>query len=123
MLVGAYTDRYRAIFSLGPAAAAWQYGGNFIYCDPDDEEEIALRSPLKWLHCIESPMYVLEGTNGGNYETLKAMEKASSNSNIRFLGVEGHDHFSLIAPLCEKLAEQILQGEIKLTAQTVLDLK
>ena len=34
MLVGACSDRFRAIFSLGPVAAAAQYGGDFVYCDP-----------------------------------------------------------------------------------------
>ena len=35
MLVGECSDRYRAIFALGPVAAQ-QYGGEMVYCDPGD---------------------------------------------------------------------------------------
>lgn len=42
MMVGACSDRFRAIFSLGPVAAANQYGGEYVYCDINNEKEIEL---------------------------------------------------------------------------------
>jgi len=123
MLVGAYSGRYRAIFALGPVAAAAQYGGELVYCDATDEEEMALRSPICWLHCAANPMYVFEGAEGGNREAVQEMAKANSNPNIKFFTVPGHDHFSVIAPLTEKLAEQIVKGQVHVTQQTVQGLR
>ena len=55
MLIGECTDRYRGIFSLGPVAAAGQYGGEFVYCDQNNEREMELRSPIHWMHCVKTP--------------------------------------------------------------------
>ncbi len=123
MLVGACSDRYRAIFSLGPVAAAEQYGGDYVYCDPSNEVEMRLRSPIYWMHCVKSPMYVMEGA-GGNWDgAIEIMANENSNPNIEFFKIAGHDHFSVIAPLTERLAEQIVKGQAKVTQQTVQDLR
>lgn len=123
ILVGACSDRYRAIFSLGPVAAAQQYGGNFVYCDPNDENEMRLRSPIHWMHCVKSPMYVLEGENGNWDGAIEIMAAKNTNPFIKFLKIAGHDHFSVIAPLVEKLADQIVSGQVDVTQQTVHDLR
>ncbi len=123
MLVGACSDRYRAIFSLGPVAAAAQYGGQFVYCDVNNEQEMTLRSPVFWLHGVKSPMYVFEGAENGNWDAVQIMADANSNPEIQFFKVPGQDHFSVIAPLTEKLAEQIVKGHINVTTQTVQGLR
>lgn len=123
MLVGECTDRYSAIFALGPVAEASQYGGDYVYCDPDDEDELVLRSPIFWLHSVKSPMYVFEGASGGNWDAIELMIEGNSNSNIQFFKVPGKDHFSVIAPLAEKLADQIVEGRINITSQTVQGLR
>jgi dienelactone hydrolase len=124
MLVGECTDRYRAIFSLGPVAAAMQYGGNLIYCDPNDKQEMRLRSPLYWMHCVTSPMYVFEGEGSENWEHgAVIMRDENSNPKIQFFKVPGHDHFSVIAPLTEELAKQIIKGQVNPTQQTVQELR
>ena len=118
MLVAASSDRYRAVFSLGPVASASQYGGNYCYCDPNDQREIRLRSPLNWLHCVHSPLFVLEGAKNGNWDgAIDVMAKQNTNPNIQFFRVPGHDHFSVIAPVVELLAEQIASGKVILTNQ------
>jgi dienelactone hydrolase len=119
MVVAECSDRYKAVFALGPVAVASQYGGDFIYCDPLDQREIALRSPLPWLHCVKSPLYVFEGASRGNWDAIQLMADANTNPQIHFFKVPGHDHFSIIAPLAEKLAAQIVQGQINITEQTV----
>ena len=123
MLVGACSDRYRAIFSLGPVAAASQYGGGYAYCDPADENEMALRAPIFWLQDVKSPMYVFEGAKNGNWDSVQRMSDKNANPKIQFFKVPGHDHFDVIAPLTEKLAEQIVKGQINVTQQTVQGLQ
>lgn len=123
MMVGASTDRYRAVFALGPVATAAQYGGDMVYCDPNDEQEMALRSPALWLHCIDSPMYVIEGASNGNWLAIQQMVNLNSNPNVHFFKVAGHDHFSVIAPVAELLARQIVQGNVKVTAEMLQNLR
>ena len=123
MVVGACSDRYRAIFSLGPVAAAGQYGGDYVYCDLNNDKEIALRSPIFWLHCVKSPMYVFEGAENGNWDAIQLMVDENSNPKIQFFKVPGHDHFSVIAPLTEKLADQIVKGQINVTQQDLQRLR
>jgi dienelactone hydrolase len=123
MVVAACTDRYRAIFSLGPVAAAGQYGGDYLYCDLNDEKELELRSPILWLHSVKSPLYVFEGAEHGNWESIQLMVNQNGNPQIQFFQVPGHDHFSVIAPLSEKLAEQIVAGQVNVTPQTVQGLQ
>lgn len=123
MVVGAYSDRYREIFALGPVAVASQYGGEYIYCNFRNEKEVMLRSPLFWLHSVQSPMYVFEGAEQGNWDVIELMVKQNKNPKIQFFRVPDHDHFTVIAPLAELLAEQINQGKIEVTQQTVNDLE
>jgi dienelactone hydrolase len=123
MLVGACSDRYRAIFSLGPVAAAGQYGGDYVYCDPNNQDEMRLRSPIFWLHCVKSPMYVFDGENGNWDGAIKVMADENSNPNIQFYRIAGHDHFSAIAPLVEKLADQVVSGKVNVTQQTIQGLR
>ncbi|WP_146565332.1 alpha/beta hydrolase family protein [Posidoniimonas corsicana] len=123
MLVGESTDRYRAVFSLGPVATPYHYGGDYLYCDPEDDEELTVRAPIVWLHCVKRPMYVFEGGERGNWESIQLMAADNTNPNVRFLRVPGHDHFSVIAPLAEVLAEQIVQGQIEVDEQLVSDLQ
>jgi dipeptidyl aminopeptidase/acylaminoacyl peptidase len=123
MLVGECSDRYQAIFSLGPVAVAAHYGGEFVYCDPNDENELKLRSPLIWMHCVKTPMYVFEGAREGNWDAAQMMADRNTNPKIQFFKVPGHDHFSVITPLAEKLAEKIVQGRVSITEETVKNLR
>ncbi|MFO1006461.1 MAG: prolyl oligopeptidase family serine peptidase [Planctomycetaceae bacterium] len=124
MLVAASSDRYRAVFSLGPVATAQQYGGRFIYCDFNDAREIELRSPVAWLHCVKSPMYVMEGAESENWRGASLiMSQHNKNPQIRFIPVPGYDHFNVIAPLTELIASQIIHGEVNITPQLVQNLR
>ena len=118
MLVGACTDRYRAIFAFGPVASVDQYGGEFVYCDLNNDDEVVLRSPLFWLHSVKSPMYVIEGGVDGNWASIQEMVAANKNPQIQFFRVPGQDHFSVLAPATEKLAQQISTGQLNISQQT-----
>lgn len=123
MLVGACADRYKAIFSLGPVAAAGQYGGDYIYCDTNNEREMRLRSPIHWMHCVKSPMFVIEGEKGNWDGAIEIMADENSNPKIQFFKITGHDHFSVIGPVNEKLAEQISSGQVNVNQQTFKGLR
>lgn len=123
MLVGASTDRYQAVFSFGPVAAASQYGGQYVYCDSNDINEIRLRSPIYWMHCVNKPMYVLEGEDGNWEGAIEVMAAQNTNPKIKFFRIAGHDHFTVIAPLAEMLASQIVKGQVDVTQQTVTGLR
>ena len=119
MLVGASSDRYRGIISLGPVASPVQYGGSYMYCDPNDEKEISLRSPIDWLHCVNSPMYVIEGEEGNWEGGIELMASENTNDKIKFFRVLNHDHFKVIAPVAEELAKQIVNNQFLVTQETI----
>ncbi|MDA7932224.1 DUF4190 domain-containing protein [Mariniblastus sp.] len=122
MLAGESSDKFRAIFALGPVAYAHSYRGDFVYCDPRNTKEMELRSPIYWLSCVSSPMYVFEGEENGNWDELKKMSDVNLNPNIQFHKVRDHDHFSLISPLTEALAEQLKKGKIRIDDMTSVSL-
>lgn len=123
LLVAECSDRYRAVFSFGPVHDVRGYGGEFVPVDESKQQEMLLRSPGSWLHCITKPVFVIEGRNG-NSEALQAMQRISTSSTIQFLTVEGQDHFSVLGPINQMLAHKILQDigpttNLALTAQEV----
>lgn len=115
MLVGECTDRYRAIFAIGPVADVSQYGGNYVYCDPNDDSELLLRSPLYWMHGVKSPLYVIEGELGNWDGSIEIMARENNNKNIRFYRLTKQNHFNIIAPVTELLAKQVADERIDLT--------
>lgn len=113
MLVAESTDRYQAVFAFGPVAAAIQYGGELVYADPNNKREMALRSPLFWLDDVRRPLYVFEGAEQGNWDgAIELMATENKNPNVRFFKLDGHSHFSALAPVNELIAKQIVRGNI-----------
>jgi hypothetical protein len=94
-----------------------------MYCDLNDDKEVALRAPIFWLHGVKSPMYVFEGANHGNWPAIQMMVDENQNPNIQFFQVPGHDHFSEIAPVTELLAGQIVSGQVNVTTEMVQGLR
>ncbi|MBY0588122.1 prolyl oligopeptidase family serine peptidase [bacterium] len=121
LLVAECTDRFRAVFSFGPSDDVRSYSWTARLPEHDRK----LRSPLYWLSGIRSPTFVMEGTRGdSNVRSLKVMESANKNSRVRFFAVPGRDHFSILAPTNELLAEKILadQGSESTIDFTLLEL-
>jgi len=123
MVVAEMTDRFAGVFSLGPVANPIQYGGEFLYCNTNNAQEIKLRSPIDWMNDVQKPLFVFEGANQGNWEAIKMMQDKNSNSNIQFFKVAGHDHFSVIAPLTELLAQRITEGDVQVKASDLKGLR
>jgi dipeptidyl aminopeptidase/acylaminoacyl peptidase len=110
MLVAASTDRFRGVFSFGPAHNVRGYGPEFLPFDTSNPKEIALRAPALWLHSVRCPTFVFEGTREpANVDSLRAMQKASKNPLIHFHVVKGATHFSILAPTNRLIARKMLQ--------------
>ena len=56
MLVAEYSDRFRAVFSFGPADDVRGYGGQFVPANLSDPKDYELRSPGRWLSSVRSPL-------------------------------------------------------------------
>ena len=110
LLTAESTERFHAVFSLGPVSHASHYGGDLVYCDTDDDEEMGLRSPLYWRDDIRTPTLVIEGEDG-NWDSIELLADENANPLLRFYKVRGHDHWSVIAPVLEVLAPKVAAGD------------
>lgn len=109
MLVAASTDKFRAVISFGPVEDVTGYNEpNWVPIGTSDRKEISLRSPLAWLHSIKTKTIVIEGAEQGNASSVKAMERANKNPLVEFHVVPNKDHFSILAPVNNYLASEIL---------------
>jgi dipeptidyl aminopeptidase/acylaminoacyl peptidase len=109
LLVAESTDRFRGIFSFGPASDVSHYESQFLPFDTSNPREIEVRSPGRWLSSVRSPTFVFEGTERGNLSALEAMQRASANPLIHFHPVRRADHFSILAPTNGLIARKILE--------------
>jgi dienelactone hydrolase len=112
LLAAECSDRFRAVFSFGPAADVVQYGKDTVPFDPTDKMERALRAPVLWLHpnSIRKPVFVFEGT-GGNLQSLQVMAQVSMSPLVHFHEVEGADHFNILAPVTRVIAAKIVKDD------------
>jgi dipeptidyl aminopeptidase/acylaminoacyl peptidase len=112
LLVAECSDRFRGVFSFGPVDDIRGYGGQFTEAvNTSDTKEVQLRSPGFWLHSIQSPTFVFEGTVDGNLRSLEAMAAKSQNPKARFFPVKGVNHFSILAPVNTLIAQKILKDD------------
>ncbi len=110
LLTAASTDRFRAVFSFGPIADVTGYGAEILPFDVLNKRECDLRAPVLWMHSIQCPTLVLEGTDQpGNIDSLQAMERACQNPLVWFCPVQGANHFNILAPGTKLIAEKVLR--------------
>lgn len=105
MLVTECTDRFRATFAFGPVDDVRGYF--FEYYNREHPGEWQIRSPGLWMHCVRTPLFVIEGTEESNYRDLKSMSKKCTNKMIHFLALPVKTHFSCLGPMNELIAERI----------------
>lgn len=111
LLTAEASNKFRAVFSFGPVEDVAGYGPEFLPFDTSNRRELELRAPGRWLHSIQSPVFVLEGTTEGNLRSLQVLSRSSTNPKIHFHPVKGHNHFSILAPMNRLIAEKILRDE------------
>jgi regulator of RNase E activity RraB/alpha/beta superfamily hydrolase len=123
LLVAAAGGPFKAAFSFGPTDEIAGYGPGVATFDPEDEKENRLRSPVHFLGGIRSETYVIEGA-GGNTRALAALAAADKNDHVHVMGVEGADHFDVLAPVNELIAERIAKlGKDEKVALTEKDVQ
>ena len=111
LLVSECTGRFRAVFSFGPTNDVSGYGPEFTPFDRTNPQEVALRSPGRWLAEITSPTFVIEGAVQGNLAALLAMKKSSTNRQVHFLTARRANHFSVLYPATRLLATKVVQDD------------
>ncbi len=112
LLAAESTNKFRAIFSFGPVDDIRGYGDEYIYFDSRIPAEIEARTPSRWLHAITNRTFVLEGVQPpGNVQSLQTLQQASRNSQVSFHPVAKANHFNILAPVTQKIAEKILQDQ------------
>ncbi len=120
MLAAMSTDRLRAVFSFGPVDDVSGYPDDYLPFDTTNPREIQLRSPIRWLGSVRSPLFVFEGTvEPANLGSLQQMAAASQNPRIQFREVRGATHFSILAPVNQLLAEKVLADDGPSTRITI----
>lgn len=110
LLVAEATDRFKAVFAFGPVEDPAGYGQERLPYDVDDAREARVRAPIHFLSAVRSPTFVIEG-EGGNIESLRALERASKNPALRFFAVKGADHFDVLAPINALIARKVASVE------------
>jgi dipeptidyl aminopeptidase/acylaminoacyl peptidase len=110
LLVAEYSTLFRGIFAFGPIDDVSGYGDDsgFLPFDTSNQNEVRVRSPKYWLSSIKSPTWIFEGDRHGNIESLRSMAQISNNLQAHFLEVKGADHFSILAPTTESIANKII---------------
>jgi dienelactone hydrolase len=127
MLVAESTRRFRGVFAFGPVASAHYYGEGYNYYDVKDMQEVKRRAPILWLDSVHSPLFVLEGSVGGNVQDLQEMRLKNRNKAISFMEVANKSHFSILAPANEMIAAKIIAaagngGEVDITPADISEL-
>ncbi len=107
LLAAEYTDKFRAVFGFGAVDLIKYHNNSQFTFDTDNEDEYKMRSPVYWLDNVNTPTFLIEGSEG-NSSNLKNIERTSQNDNIHCYIMEGQDHWSVLAPLTRALAQKIL---------------
>src|SRR5262249_55406375 len=110
LLTAECSNRFRAVFSFGPADMVAGYPDEYLPFDQSNQKEVDLRSPGKWLDSIQVPVFVFEGTAKGNLGAM-GMIRNSKNPKVKLFPVTGANHFSLLAPTNRLIATKILKDD------------
>lgn len=111
MLVAEYSDRFRAVFALGPVANishANPPSGSRWPFDLENKREHVLRSPGFWLSSIQTPTHIFDGTEGVATAPQQFITPIR-NPNINLYSIKDKDIFMLTAPLNALIASKILK--------------
>jgi hypothetical protein len=111
LLVAASSDRFRAVFSFGPAGVVTDHSPEYLPFATSDPREVELRSPINWLQSIKPTVFVFEGVKGGNVQALLAMKRASTNPRLHFYPVKGAGHVTVLGPVAQIIANKIARDD------------
>ena len=118
LLACEYSDKFRACFSLGavPDLKARVEGGKMMVPVPFEktDREFSLRSPATFITSIKKPTWYFEGEES-YWTAFDNMASLADRANIPFKAVKipDGDHFNIIAPVTEAIAQKILKDTQK----------
>jgi dienelactone hydrolase len=110
LLTAEISPRFRGVFSFGPISDVRRYSSEYVPFDATIREEWEIRAPALWLHCIKSPVFIFEGTDG-NIADLQTMQSMTTDPNIHFHPIEGASHFSILAPVTRIVARKVVKDD------------
>lgn len=108
------TNRFRAAFSFGGAPDMCRVvdGGGYgnTPFDPESTRECRLRSAIHFVDAIRTPTYYFEGRHSSYAGEAERMEALAEQHGAPFTAciIDGGDHFNILAPLTELVAERIV---------------
>ncbi len=111
LLASEYSDEWAGVFSFGPVIDPRLYGDMFPI-ETKDKPGIKLRAPIHWLASVRKPTLVIEGSERGNIVDLNEMKAVSSNPQLHFVAGAGCDHFTILRPASEIIADAIHAGVV-----------
>lgn len=113
LLASEYSTKFRGYFSLGgiPDLKARVEGGEMSVRIPfkQTKKEFQLRSPARYIKSIKNPTWYFEGEEH-YWQAFDNIEKVAKKEKIPLFiyKIPNGDHFNIIAPLTEMIAEKIL---------------
>lgn len=114
LLASELSKQYRAVFSLGgiPDLKARIDGGPMMVKVPFDQsnpEEFRLRSPGLFITSISRPTFYFEGAQD-YWDEFDGIQQTARQHNIPFhtYRLNGGDHFNIITPVTDAIAQKIL---------------
>lgn len=121
LLVAASTDKFKAVFALGPISDPAEYGASRQLYQQNDRREAYFRAPINFLKYIQSPTFIIEGV-GGDIDSLNELKASSKNDRLTFMPVDGANHFAVIYPVNRLVAKKIAAGSQMALTQTEVQL-
>lgn len=120
LLVAATTDRFAGVFAFGAIDDPWEYGNSSCVPEYVSDEERAIRAPIHFVDEIRTPTWIIEGAVQSNGPAAEALYAARESAPIELILVPELDHFSVLAPGTEVVAESILAGgEVRVAADVI----
>jgi dipeptidyl aminopeptidase/acylaminoacyl peptidase len=107
LLVAESTDRFRAVFAFGPVADVRHYGADACFGEDAPTAEWQARAAWPYLGSVKTPTWIVEG-EAGNVQSIAWLMQHAGSAPVRSITVPGRDHFSVLAPGTEAVADAIL---------------
>ena len=113
LLVAATAEDYAGVVAFGPVASPHAYpdGTLGVSLPTYPDSEFTTRAPVAWMKDITEPVVVIEGEDGNAEQVALLRENTPDAAPVRYVMVEGADHFDVLAPANALIAAQIAAGE------------
>ncbi|MCB9603668.1 MAG: alpha/beta fold hydrolase [Sandaracinus sp.] len=109
LLVAAAPSRFADVVAFGPSSHG-DYGDDDCFPEGLAEQELNVRSPIQYVDVIRKPTWIVEGAEYGNTDAIDLMREYFGMAPIQVVIVPGLDHFSVLRPGTEVVADAIVAG-------------